>query len=78
MSPFETFFALGFVSTLACALIATWFRYVVPRLISLYRTLAYYMESAQFGKVRYGSRQVTDTELNIQPPLTPASLAGRG
>ena len=40
MSPLETFFTFSFVSTFAVALLATWFRYV-PRLISLYRVLAY-------------------------------------
>ncbi len=40
MSPFETFFAFGFISTFAVALLATWFCYV-PTLIALYRTLAF-------------------------------------
>jgi hypothetical protein len=38
MSPLETFFACGFVSTFAVAILATWFRYL-PTLISQYRIL---------------------------------------
>jgi hypothetical protein len=41
MSPFETFFAFGFVCTFALALIATWLRYL-PTLIALYRMLAHH------------------------------------
>ena len=40
MSPFETFFAFGFVSILAVALLATGYRYM-PTLIALYRILVY-------------------------------------
>lgn len=40
MSHFETFFAFGFVSTMAVALLATEWRYM-PTLIALYRILVY-------------------------------------
>lgn len=40
MSPFETFFAFGFISTFTVALLATWFRYY-PTLIALYRVIVY-------------------------------------
>ncbi len=40
MTPFETFFAFGFVSAVAVALLATGYRYM-PTLISLYRILVY-------------------------------------
>ncbi len=39
MSPLETFFACGFISTFAVALISTWLRYL-PTIISLYRIFA--------------------------------------
>jgi hypothetical protein len=40
MSPCETFFAFGFISTFTVALLATWFRYM-PTLIALYRVIVY-------------------------------------
>ena len=40
MSPFETFFAFGFVSILAVALLATGYRYM-PTLIAFYRIIVY-------------------------------------
>ena len=43
MPPLETFFACGFVSTFAVAILATWFRYL-PALIFLYRILVYHLE----------------------------------
>lgn len=36
MSPLEVFFACGFVSTFAVALIASWMRYL-PAIVSFYR-----------------------------------------
>ncbi|MBV8886688.1 MAG: hypothetical protein JO235_22210 [Chroococcidiopsidaceae cyanobacterium CP_BM_RX_35] len=40
MSPCETFFAFGFVSTLAVVLLASWFRFL-PTLIALYQVITY-------------------------------------
>lgn len=67
-SPFETFFAFGFVSTFVVALLATWFRYGVPLLISLHRTLArrlYNWNPSTLEKAVYGSQPAIDAELDI-------------
>lgn len=43
MSPLETFFACGFISTFTVAILATWFRYL-PTLIFRYRILVEHLE----------------------------------
>ena len=70
MSPNETFFAFGFVSTLTVAILATWFGYVVPLLICQYRILVdhmYHWNLPSPEKSVYNSQQETATEVEIQP-----------
>ncbi len=50
MSTLEIFFACGFISTFAVALIVTWVRYL-SALISLYRIVINYLE--QFDPQKY-------------------------
>lgn len=68
-TPFETFFAFGFVSTFVVALLATWVRYGLPLLISLYRTLVcrlYNWNPSTLEKTVYNSQEVTNPQFEIQ------------
>jgi len=49
MSPCETFFAFGFVSTFVVALLATGLRYL-PTLLDLYRFFAYQWKQPSLEK----------------------------
>lgn len=70
MSASETFFAFGFISTFAVAIVVIWFGYVVPQLISQYRILVYHLyhwnPSSPKNPVN-ASQQATNPELEIQP-----------